>query len=1403
MLGKRHLDSDEFRGTSREDRRSTTERSSSSKIVLDIEKMRNTIVNQIKAKQVTIISGETGCGKSTQVPQYILQDALESGMKCKILCTQPRRIACISIAKRVADEMGQEVGDMVGYHISMDVNLDSRSKIIFVTNGILLNYLTHNPAILTEYTHILIDEVHERDIDSDFVLILFKLFLNEFKSLKLILMSATINAGLFAKYFSDEEIFRVSKLEASNFSRVKSSTENVLAKAEKADAGKNWGGDDFDYGEWEVKDTWKNKLNPDNKKEEAKKEEAARKAAAQKKVVVPEATVLEIDSRRKYDIKTVYMDELNHFYNFNTDLIYRLGDFTFNKKRAVFIIEVAKICIQLIEYLHTNEKRMKFPNKKIDNGGILIFLPGLNEITYFIQMMKEMLSPNTLSELEIVPLHSTIAQMYEKDIFSYSKNVRKVIVSTNIAESSLTIPDIIFVMDFCLTKEFKFDTKIKTEKLDLTWASKASCRQRTGRTGRVCDGVSFRMVPKEYYDRVLDPFNEAEILRSPLDKVILKICVLHEEIIRKNDSNNVAVSALASRTAEQTKINEIFMGIAKKVFCDPCFVLDVALEKPTDDQIDYALHFLKENGCYIMPNNTSREGTITYLGRVYSDLPCALEVVKLLLYGHMLECFDEILTIAVLSSHPKSLWQPNNFKKGGMDHFDFLSFYRRLDKISDDQFSDHILYLNLFKDWWEHFGEQNDLTRYGGRRVSSSTNSRINPRLRQSEWYKMYNIRQNYMAEILANRQDLRRRMSKFISIGKEDRKKLKEKSELYMKIKVCIAAAYIPNYAIGVCRPTSKQVNELNNIETELKLDPVHTINIYGIQLYTMLSSYSKTALDDHDRAISEKYEAISDDEKINIWRNELLAFVENKYGPVVRIVINPRVAYVQFASENSDLSIRSFLFEKNYQKGLTSKMSVYSVEKGMTSIEVEQMPKSHSFAPRTVQNMARGELLVTLRKEIKAMIEGISDVSYNYSPIYDNPLNHFQVNIETKSMTAFLTRARNDFKKTPESEKRSLIIYSEETHNSGRNPMARNSSLMPGLPMFFEYMMLLFGHSVYLLTDMKNERVTHIKYITADIPINYWVTKNDILMINKIRERLKEYFESPGQQKNTIAIWPDLMILILSSSKEPFVQVDMWYDYFLANHYKALEASELTETDNFGQTFDRPEENTFDAEFMNRIKVPCDMSHNKEFMHKMKEYVHWKRSTLKELDNIQYEINCKKSFILCNDPSCRREIAEINAMKNHLEQECFRVLGSHSRPSVKLDTNLGAVSSEIINQIKEMKAFGFNVEGLFLCYSGHFFGYKITGQENNVCIYRNSPLLVKFQDLTTKEYLNSELNMEALYKEDSMTQVRKTAHLKNFSCDICNPGIKFANDSDLAYHLFSDKKHKEKLEHFLENLN
>lgn len=1224
MLGKREAD----RSVDGEESQRTTSSSKTGyqlptgKVKLDIEKMRGVILREIGQQQVTIISGETGCGKSTQVPQYILQDAASRGRRCKILCTQPRRIACISIAKRVASEMGQEIGEQVGYHISMDVQLSTDSQIIFVTNGILLNYLTHNPSVLTDYTHIIIDEVHERDIDSDFILILFKLFLYKFPDLKLVLMSATINAELFARYFAKQEIDAVASKSADSYNCGTAIPESRADfKQEKAEL-KTWA--NFDYSELEVKDTWRNmgqQPEPAASQGRLDAEERRRKELENQ----PMATILAISSHRKYLIREVYLNELNCFERFHCGALSGLKDFTFNKKRAVLIVEVAHVAIKLVDYLHRNERHIIFPNKKIDNGGILIFMPGLNEITYFIQMMREHLSQDVLSELEIIPLHSSIAQIYENDVFSYKRGVRKVIVSTNIAESSLTIPDIIFVIDFCLTKEFRFDVKVKTERLDLTWASKASCRQRTGRTGRVCDGISFRMVTKSFYDTVLDPFNEAEMLRVPLDKVVLKICVLHEEIERKNDPINEKILGSTRKSAHQEQVNDIFLSIAKNIFCSPGFVLEIAIEQPTKDQIEFAIRYLEDNGCFIVTDRKKLQGRITFLGRVYSDFPCSLAVVKLLLYGSLFGCFEEALTIGVMANHPKSIWQPMT---GKASQLNVLEFYKRLDRMSEGEFSDHILYLNMFRDWLDHFGEGSDLSKMRGRRLSAKQTSRINPNLTQYDWNKQLNVRHNYMNEIAENRADFRKRMLKFVAISEAIKQTPQtgesERQHLYLKIKVCIAAAFLPCYAVGVFKPTTKQQNELSNIRSEYKLDPVHTMNIYDIQLYKYISNKTKTSLDETDRLAYQKYESIPDTVKIDMWRSVFLTHIEEKYGKTQKIVINPRCCYVQFRSDVSDLSIRSFLFEKNFNKGLKSRMSVYSLEKGMTSVEVEKS-RAGSMVQRSAPSSkpSAGALMQDLRADITALVHGLYDVSYCYSPTYTNPLSYSEIFIDSLSIASILTRARKGLRWDSDASASTFIVYSEDAHNSGRTPVAKTCSLMPSFPMFFEYMLLVFGNTVYLEADQTYDRVTHIKYLNAEIPLGHWLEKADVVVVNKIREMLKFYFEEKDNKKIPTTVWKDILGLLLCEKRERYVPVDEWFEYFLNNVYVRLahqKTGSYADKDDellkyaVGHLGAEPQRNTYDGGFMNNIPLTCDLSRSREQIFVMRQYVEWKKAVLRE---------------------------------------------------------------------------------------------------------------------------------------------------------------------------------------------
>jgi ATP-dependent RNA helicase DHX36 len=154
------------------------------------------------AVQVVIVSGETGCGKTTQLPQFILENAIASGLgpATNIICTQPRRISAVSIAQRIADERGEQVGQSVGYRIRLEGSSSAQTRLLLCTSGVLLRRLVSDPDLL-HVSHVVVDEIHERGINEDLLLIILKDLLPKRPDLKLVLMSATLNAAAFKSYF--------------------------------------------------------------------------------------------------------------------------------------------------------------------------------------------------------------------------------------------------------------------------------------------------------------------------------------------------------------------------------------------------------------------------------------------------------------------------------------------------------------------------------------------------------------------------------------------------------------------------------------------------------------------------------------------------------------------------------------------------------------------------------------------------------------------------------------------------------------------------------------------------------------------------------------------------------------------------------------------------------------------------------------------------------------------------------------------------------------------------------------------------------------------------------------------------------------------------------------------------
>ncbi|KAH3745620.1 ATP-dependent RNA helicase [Pelomyxa schiedti] len=392
------------------------------------------IVDTVQRNSVVVIAGDTGCGKSTQVPQYLLHSGFQH-----IACTQPRRIACMALCRRVAVETLNEFGTSIAYQVRFDTSKARDTRILFLTEGLLLRQAASDP-LLTMYDVIIIDEVHERHLFGDFLLgVLRDLVLSGKRpSLKLVLMSATINVNMFSDYFAGAPVVLVPGRLFSIDVRYMPADENsshvdealALAKTVAAEGGKA-------------------------------------------------ANILVANQQKQLDLRP-YL-------------------------RVIDLID------------------QEFPCMK-ERGDVLIFMSGMKEIL----SLAEEVSKHTASSKQwiVLLLHSALSVEEQDKVFDIApEGTRKCIISTNIAETSVTIDGIRFVVDSGKVKEMGYDQECKMQRLQEYWVSQASAEQRKGRAGRTGPGVCFRLYSRTEFNHFL-PYTVPEILRVPLESVVLQIKAL-------------------------------------------------------------------------------------------------------------------------------------------------------------------------------------------------------------------------------------------------------------------------------------------------------------------------------------------------------------------------------------------------------------------------------------------------------------------------------------------------------------------------------------------------------------------------------------------------------------------------------------------------------------------------------------------------------------------------------------------------------------------------------------------------------------------------------------------------------------------------------------------------------------
>ncbi|XP_046351215.2 putative ATP-dependent RNA helicase DHX57 [Haliotis rufescens] len=579
------------------------------------------IVETIESNQVVVISGMTGCGKTTQVPQFILDKYLRSkSMKmCNIICTQPRRISAISVAERVADERCEKLGRSVGYQIRLESKQSAWTRLLFCTTGIILRQLEGDPS-LEGVTHLIIDEVHERSEDSDFLIMILRNLLRVRHDLKVILMSATLNADLFSHYFKEcpvleipgrtfpvDQFFLEDAIEYTRFVMEENSAYARPIKrsnAMRAQPGRGQG-----------------RISADDIHDEL--EEIGNT------VMVEPAK----DNIRDDNLSV-------------KQLFYRYSEYHKSTIKAMAIMDMEKINFDLIVAILEWIVGGKHEYRK--DGAILIFMPGFAEIQTLYDMLmtsKEFGSRNR-GRYKIVPLHSSLSSEDQHAVFSRPREgVTKIVISTNIAETSITIDDVVFVIDAGRMKEKRYDSCKGMESLEMVWVSRANAQQRKGRAGRVASGVCFHLFTQHRFEHHLRPQPIPEIQRAPLEQIVLRIKML--PLFKKH-------------------------GIQE--------VLESLLEPPKGDAIHNAIKRLQDLGAL----DDLQE--LTPLGYHVGSLPVDVRIGKLMLLGAIFRCLDAALTIAATLSSKSPFVSPFDkrdeadkkkleFAVGNSDHLTMLKAY--------------------------------------------------------------------------------------------------------------------------------------------------------------------------------------------------------------------------------------------------------------------------------------------------------------------------------------------------------------------------------------------------------------------------------------------------------------------------------------------------------------------------------------------------------------------------------------------------------------------------------------------------------------------------------------------------------------------------------------------------------